>query len=608
MSEAMESNYLVKLMRTPVQELLRGRVTGTYPRAAQQRLMQAKLPASVAKLISRVVKRTRLWEREQIEVVDDLISHFLDGLEDGKTADEMILAFGDPDAASRLLRRAKVRLRPMLWHVWRATCVVAAIAIAGYVAMGIYFAVGRSNVAIDYVAEVNRPLQHIPLENRAWPIYEKAHLALVHPGSELYRRPDILDNGMDGKHWPEIAAWVQTQTKAAQLTREGSRKPLFGFDLPAAKTDIPVDPGRTLFSPTRPVGMESQILDAASHLAGLSDLVELLSFEIKYAAEQKQTETLHSDLQALFDIQRQLTQSDQLLPVPFAGPRYFWWALDSLDRALTLGPDLFTNEQLVRYAHRLADFRTASDLMTFRFHHLTMLDEVQHYYTDDGKGDGRITQLGFVSLCPSANYDYELSGTRAVVMRISRTVAVAGAMARVASRAELVRDAERINGMYEAALHVPTRQSKLKEIDAECKRLVNLPQYRLVGHPFILNHSDAVVYAERCLGHRDGLVVGIALELYRRDHGKCPATLTDLVPHYLPAVPADRVTGNDVKYRLVDGHPIVYSVGDDGLDDGGTLPAKDRYDHRPDAATWGIRKSSDNKGDWILYPSTFRTE
>ena len=603
MSEAMESIYLVKLLRTPVQELLRGRVTGSYPRAVQQRLTQANLPAPVAKLISRMVKHTRLWEREQIEVVDDLIAHFLDGLEDGKTADEMILAFGDPDAASRLLRRAKVRLRPMLWHAWRATCVVAMVAQAAYIAMGIYFAVGRSNIAINYVAEVNRPLRDIPLEDRAWPIYEKAHLALVHPGSELYRRPDILDYRMEGKNWPEIAAWVQTQSKAAALTREGSRKPLFGFDLSAPITGIHIDPIITPFSPTRLVGLNRYIADSGHRLSDLGDLVELLYFEIKYAMEQKQTETLHSDLQALFDIQRQLTQSDQLLPVSYAGARYFWSALDSLDRALTLGPDLFTNEQLVGYAHRLADFRTASDLMTFRVHHLTMLDEVQHYYTDDGKGDGRITPLGYVSLCESANYDYGLPGTRGAIKRISRTVAEAGAMARVASRAELVRDAEKINGLYEAALHVPTRQSKLKEIDAECERLVNLPQYQLVGHPFISNHSDAVVYAERCLGHRDGLVVGIALELYRRDHGNYPTTLTDLVPHYLPAVPADRVTGSDVKYRLVNGHPIVYSVGDDGVDDGGKPPAKDRYDMRPDAATWGIRKSSDNKGDWILYPS-----
>ena len=42
--------------------------------------------------------------------------------------------------------------------------------------------------------------------------------------------------------------------------------------------------------------------------------------------------------------------------------------------------------------------------------------------------------------------------------------------------------------------------------------------------------------AELFLGHRDGILVGIALELYRRKNGEYPKTLDTLVPQYLPQI------------------------------------------------------------------------
>ena len=76
------------------------------------------------------------------------------------------------------------------------------------------------------------------------------------------------------------------------------------------------------------------------------------------------------------------------------------------------------------------------------------------------------------------------------------------------------------------------------------------------------------------MGHRDGIVAGIALELYRRQHGEYPQTLDVLVPQYLPQVPADRINGEAVKYRLVNGKPLIYSVGADHDDDGGRPPTR----------------------------------
>lgn len=73
--------------------------------------------------------------------------------------------------------------------------------------------------------------------------------------------------------------------------------------------------------------------------------------------------------------------------------------------------------------------------------------------------------------------------------------------------------------------------------------------------------------------------IALATALYRADHdGKFPAKLEDLVPTYLPALPADpMVTGGTLKYVAATTQPIVYSIGDDGIDQGGSEVSNSRH-------------------------------
>jgi hypothetical protein len=64
-------------------------------------------------------------------------------------------------------------------------------------------------------------------------------------------------------------------------------------------------------------------------------------------------------------------------------------------------------------------------------------------------------------------------------------------------------------------------------------------------------------------------LVAIALERYRRKHGRWPAILADLRPDFLPNVPLDPFDGQALRYRRDDQGVIVYSVGEDGKDNGG---------------------------------------
>jgi len=61
----------------------------------------------------------------------------------------------------------------------------------------------------------------------------------------------------------------------------------------------------------------------------------------------------------------------------------------------------------------------------------------------------------------------------------------------------------------------------------------------------------------------------IAVERFQRAHGRLPAKLEELVPKYLPQVPIDPFDGQPLRYVLRNQQYVIYSVGEDGVDNGG---------------------------------------
>lgn len=66
------------------------------------------------------------------------------------------------------------------------------------------------------------------------------------------------------------------------------------------------------------------------------------------------------------------------------------------------------------------------------------------------------------------------------------------------------------------------------------------------------------------------LRTALALERFRIAHqGSLPTTLTELVPEHLPAVPRDIFDGQPLRYKVLPRGYVIYSIGADGVDDGG---------------------------------------
>ncbi len=70
--------------------------------------------------------------------------------------------------------------------------------------------------------------------------------------------------------------------------------------------------------------------------------------------------------------------------------------------------------------------------------------------------------------------------------------------------------------------------------------------------------------------------LGFALAAYHADHGSYPAKLAELEPHYAADIPKDVFSGRELHYKREAGDYLLYSVGSNGVDDGG----KDNADHK----------------------------
>jgi hypothetical protein len=72
------------------------------------------------------------------------------------------------------------------------------------------------------------------------------------------------------------------------------------------------------------------------------------------------------------------------------------------------------------------------------------------------------------------------------------------------------------------------------------------------------------------------LIADLAIRAYRAESGKLPATLSELVPAYFPAEPVDPFSGRPLVYHPAQDDFLLYSVGQDGHDDGGRFGTREQ--------------------------------
>ena len=94
---------------------------------------------------------------------------------------------------------------------------------------------------------------------------------------------------------------------------------------------------------------------------------------------------------------------------------------------------------------------------------------------------------------------------------------------------------------------------------------------------FLSTMAKAPAGAFRFQAHNEMTITAIALKRYHLRHGKYPQTLDQLVPEFLKTHPVDWMDGQKLRYRPEDASFVLWSVGDNGIDDGGTPDQTEPY-------------------------------
>ncbi len=121
-----------------------------------------------------------------------------------------------------------------------------------------------------------------------------------------------------------------------------------------------------------------------------------------------------------------------------------------------------------------------------------------------------------------------------------------------------------------AQVPMPERLEIARAIHAQVKAL---PSYSAIARSWllVLDGPRVMTIDARTLARLRSASVALAIERYRTANGKLPEQLADLSPSLLKTVPSDPFDGQPLRYRQTTEDYLVYSVGDDGHDDGGDV-------------------------------------
>ncbi len=628
--------------RVPMPFSLRSHLPWKRRTSWREIILAAGLPRMLAVRAADVIRKASLWPSERRDVARELCAHFADGLHAGRTPEELFGSFGAVKPAAKLISRAARRKRPLWWKTWRLGLRGAAAALllcAGVYGVGFAMAMlGTPRVTKAYAAELNAALTRTPESERAWPLYAGIRKDLGLLPEELIRplkdadgvqltgdaASDMWPQMRTHGRWPLAAAWVDTRQGPIERLRKAAVMPTLGCPLYQYKGEgSPWEQTQTEQGSDLTHAME--VDDHTSLLNILlpfcSDsrfLARILVVDARRGIELKDAPRFAGDAEALVGLAMQAGENVTLIGqlVRFA---ILSLACDVIREGLAA--DFLDEDSLTRIGHRLGATGDAGVRVTFDLEKKFLLDVVQRTYTDNGSGGGHLTYDGLKQMYAMSDMSMpndpdaaEKRKQRDLELKLLSPISVLAD----AGREETVAQAEKMYAKAQTEADTPfwLRGDTSTDLDVERMNQQGTPisrKYQLLAL-LMPAFGKAGISGEQTRQVRDGTVVAIALEAYRRTHGTYPTTLGELAPRLLPTVPLDRYDGRALKYQRVgDGSsakPVVYSVGVDRIDDGGVGPERigneySMYVYRGPATVKAWLANPQMKmtirGDWILY-------
>jgi hypothetical protein len=224
--------------------------------------------------------------------------------------------------------------------------------------------------------------------------------------------------------------------------------------------------------------------------------------------------------------------------------------------------------------------------LDFTFERLEIYDAIQRMFTDDGKGNGRLSPKA-ASLLMSMSPPYVAEPQSWDVLSESSREAHAYWLATTGpDRKQTMEMTDKVFDYYESLTSKAcwqicnVKDASQKKIDAMLEDSILMmwkPSFGILHMRY------------RSLNQQNALIVTIAILRYKADNGKLPQKLDDLVSAgFLKELPVDTCSEKSFVYRQTDSNFILYGIGP-GLTDDGGIPG-DWGDEDTDIVFWPVRK------------------
>lgn len=593
-------------------------------------LAASTLPIELKNVVRAVEGATKLWRSEKVLVAKELCAHFEDGISAGVGAEELVDSFGDVRQAALLIRRARKRLRPWWWRsavrALQGWATLTTICVALYLVLVARFYLASPNVSRNYMAEMNARTAKTAESDRAWPLYLQSIKAF---GSypEFQSADGFRADKPGDRDWDAMARWIGEKQPAFALLRSAAARPelgiQYGSKLSAEYLEVQIANGLITNSPTIEAEPENPLLLGVllPHLGEMRKLSRWLRADAILAAHHLDGERFLSDIDAILGIAKHAAQ-DKILIGSLVGVAVADLAVGvARDHATT--PGLLKDEQLERVAHSIAGFSRGTMRLPVANESLMLEDIVQRFYSDDGHGDGRIVHSAETEQI-SRDFGVRTPDHQAWLnaLRPVRSAALPSRKEIQTKISTFVAQAElddslppwRHDERRSDHLYLDVCQSGLFDVLPVIRALMGNPS----GDEGML--SSAFERRDMFEADRGAVEIMLAAELFRRSEGRWPNQLAEMVPKYLPTEPSDPFTGKEMKYREPQGSgnaPLIYSVGPDGVDDGGTPPATEAgrasvrtlrtlrlFRETGQLNAQQLTQSASAKGDWVIIPKT----
>jgi hypothetical protein len=544
------------------------------------------LPVCVTEFIRRVAKKMRYRRKVREDVQAELTAHFEDELRDmtdpaekEQRAKRLIEEFGDAGLLAILCRRAKKRCRPLWAKVAVRSVQAVGIVVLYCLLCSLRLFVGSPSLKVDYLAWLTDRTRGGREESlNAKPYFDKAAQSLTHTEllDKVLRFSSTRPADMNESQHQILAQVAEHNAGAFAFLRQGVTKPHYWIEYEKAIQE-PL-PSGVAEPPQTMVGL-SLLVDPAwafsrsvmSSMPGYRRLAQAFHASILWRAGQGDIAGALDDSLVLMDFGMHLegrgTQTEQLVGIAIE-------AMGSHTVLTLLDSYRATEQDMARVQVRLADlYARHSSLLDFTGDKAIWLAMVQQTFTDNGAGNGHVLKRGL----PLAAGGVKDGLTSLLLFGYPDRREMTSLIERYCSEYQLAQETPPSDPQYEA------RQARWRA---------------LAGESFLLSVSAPatermVAQAWRLQTHRRALLTTLAVLRCGRDKGAYPATLDALVADgYMKELPLDPYSGKAFGYRTTANGFLLYSWGENLVDDGG----------RQTTGKNGVPRMYAENGDWVLWP------